>query len=98
MNLLTHSLTTFLILHKNATARPLSANGEWSATLRGTRTGTAPWFSETSPLFDSQHRLIDRFSTPLHFHALGGQRWEIRSAGPDKQLYTPDDILSNFSG
>ena len=78
--------------------RRLSANEEWSAALRGKRPGTEPWFSEASPALDSQQRLIDRWQTPLFFHALGNHLWEIRSAGPDRKLWTEDDLLEKTAG
>jgi hypothetical protein len=90
--LLAQSVSNFLILAKQATDRPLSANDQWSATLLGKRLGHTPWLSEKSPVFDSQQRLIDRWQTPLFFHALGAKRWEIRSAGPDLRLWTADDL------
>lgn len=96
--LIAHSITNFLIIAKQATERPLSANEEWSAALRGKRLGSEPWISERSPALDQQGCLIDRWSTPLFFHALGGKRWEIRSAGPDRQLWTSDDLTEKTAG
>jgi hypothetical protein len=96
--LMARAISSFLIIDKQATGRPLSANEEWSAALRGKRPGTEPWFSETSPALDSQRRLIDRWQTPLHFHALGHKQWEIRSAGPDRKLWTEDDLMEKIAG
>jgi len=96
--LLARALSNFLLIHKQSSDRPLSANEEWSAALRGKRPGTEPWFSESSPALDSQQRLIDRWQTPLHFHALGNKQWEIRSAGPDRKLWTEDDLMEKTSG
>ena len=96
--LIARMIANFLILDKQATDRPLSANEEWSAALRGKRPGSGPWISDGPPVFDSQHRLIDRWGTPLHFHALGGKQWEIRSAGPDRKLWTSDDLLEKTAG
>ncbi len=98
LSLIAHSITNFLIIAKQATERPLSANEEWSAALRGKRPGSEPWISERSPALDQQGRLIDRWGTPLFFHALGGKRWEIRSAGPDRQLWTSDDLIEKTAG
>ncbi len=98
LRLLSRSITDFLIVAKRATDFPLSANEEWSAALRGLRPGSAPWISGKSPLLDARNRLIDRWGTPLHFHALGAKRWQLRSAGPDRQLFTADDLLESFSG
>ncbi len=93
-----HAISSFLIIDKQATSRPLSANEEWSAALRGLRPGTEPWISDKPPVFDPQHRLIDRWGTPLIFHALGGKQWELRSAGPDRTPWNDDDLIEKFSG
>ena len=47
---------------------------------------------------DSQGRLVDRWGTPLFFHALGNRRFDLRSAGPDKKLWTDDDVHRNADG
>lgn len=96
--LMARAISNFLLIDKQATARPLSANEEWSAALRGRRSGDAPWISARPPVFDSALRLIDRWGTPLIFHALGGRQWEIRSAGPDRKPWTADDLMEKFSG
>jgi hypothetical protein len=96
--LMARAISNFLIIDKQATNRALSANEEWSAALRGKRPGTEPWISEASPALDFQQRLIDRWQTPLHFHALGNKQWEIRSAGPDRKLWTGDDLVEKTAG
>ncbi len=98
LTLIARVISGFLTIDKQAVNRPLSANEEWSAALRGLRPGTESWISESSPAFDARHLLVDRWGTPLVFHALGGKRWEIRSAGPDRQPWTEDDLLEKFSG
>ena len=40
------------------------------------------------------NELIDRWGTPYMFHALSGTEMEIRSAGPDRKLWTEDDVKS----
>lgn len=92
------AISGFLVIEKQAAARPLSANEEWSAALRGLRPGTGRWFSDGPPVFDAGHRLVDRWGTPLIFHALGGRQWEIRSAGPDRIPWNEDDLVGKFSG
>jgi hypothetical protein len=91
-------ISSFLTLFKRAADRPLSANEEWSAALRGQRADAEPWLREGHRSLDAQGRLIDRWQTPLHFHALGQKQWEIRSAGPDRQLWTSDDLLEKTGG
>jgi len=47
---------------------------------------------------NARGQLVDRWGTPLFFHALGNGRFEIRSAGPDRKLWTADDIHRNADG
>lgn len=37
--------------------------------------------------------LVDQWGTPFFFHALSGQHMQVRSAGPDRQLRTADDVF-----
>jgi hypothetical protein len=54
-------------------------------------------------LFPPRHRtvrggqLVDRWGTPYWFHPNSGNQMEIRSAGPDKNLFTLDDVVLNPS-
>ena len=38
--------------------------------------------------------LLDRWGTPYVFHAVSRTALEIRSAGPDREAYTADDLLT----
>jgi hypothetical protein len=40
--------------------------------------------------------LLDRWGTPLHVHAVSREILELRSAGPDRRLFTADDLLATF--
>ena len=91
--MLAQAIHNFLLIDKAAANRPLSANGEWSAALRGTRSGAGPWLTAKPPVFDERMQIIDRWGKPIHFHALGGGRWDVRGAGPDGQLFSPDDLV-----
>ena len=95
MRMLAHTIGAFLTINKQAAERPLSANEEWSASLRGQRPNTFRWFEDSSPVFSPVGKLVDRHGTPLHFHALGGGAWEIRSAGLDRKLFTDDDAIGS---
>jgi hypothetical protein len=37
--------------------------------------------------------LVDRWNTPYFFHQLSKDDMEIRSAGPDRKMWTVDDIV-----
>ncbi|MEY4490047.1 MAG: hypothetical protein RIQ79_2555 [Verrucomicrobiota bacterium] len=39
-------------------------------------------------------RLVDRWGTPWQIHPLAADVIQLRSAGPDRKLYTPDDLVT----
>jgi hypothetical protein len=39
-------------------------------------------------------QLIDRWGTPWQVHPLSVDILQLRSAGPDRKLYTPDDLVT----
>jgi hypothetical protein len=43
---------------------------------------------------NSQGELVDPWGTPYFFHQLSGRETEIRSAGPDKIMWTADDLVT----
>lgn len=45
-----------------------------------------------SPYINSTGEIIDRWGTPLSFHFVSDQSIGIRSAGPDKNFFTKDDL------
>ena len=45
------------------------------------------------PAISSDGHLRDRWGTPYFVHPRGNNFFEIRSAGPDKKLFTSDDII-----
>ena len=49
----------------------------------------------THPALSSDGRLRDRWGTPYFIHPRGAGAFEIRSAGPDRQLFTGDDAIAN---
>ena len=44
------------------------------------------------PALSPDGRLRDRWGTPYFIHPRGNMAFEIRSAGPDRKLWTPDDV------
>ncbi len=44
------------------------------------------------PALNSRGELVDRWGTPFYFHPVSRTIMEIVSAGPDRQLWTPDDV------
>lgn len=74
-------------------ARSLGFNEDLAAALTDrTALGDAAVPVEHPALRDG--RLIDRWGTPWQVHPLAADHIELRSAGPDRRLYTADDLVT----
>lgn len=89
-------LQELLSLQQRATGG--AAYGDNSDVVRAL-VGEAPegvWWPRQSPRL-RDGRLMDRWNTPYWFHANSATQVEIRSAGPDRNLFTADDLILNGS-
>src|SRR5262245_31332095 len=98
LTLMSRLMENSLLLLKSAGNRPLSANEDWANLLRGQNAAHERFLPDSHIALNQNGQLIDRWGTPLFFHAVGGGRYEIRSAGPDKKLWTDDDIHRDSDG
>jgi len=98
LTLMSHLMETSLLLLKSAANRPLSANEDWANLFRRKNSALEELLPAQHRALNTNGQLIDRWQTPLIFHALGGGRYEIRSAGPDREMWTADDIQRNSNG
>jgi len=98
LTLLSRLMENSLLLLKSAANRPLSANEDWADLLCGKNAAQERFLPEQHAALNTKGQIIDRWGTPLFFHALGGGRYELRSAGPDKKMWTTDDFHRNADG
>ncbi len=98
LTLLAHLMDNFSLLVKSSADRPMSANEDWAAAFRGLNSAHERFLPDTHIALNAQGQIVDRWGTPLFFHALGNRRFDLRSAGPDKILWTDDDIHHNADG
>lgn len=98
LTLMSRLMENSLLLLKSAANRPLSANEDWADLFRGKNAAREEFIPARHIALNPQGQLVDRWATPLFFHALGGGRYEIRSAGPDKTLWTSDDLERGYDG
>ncbi|RBP46517.1 hypothetical protein DES53_102908 [Roseimicrobium gellanilyticum] len=70
-------------------------NDEIVAQLTGAKGNRLAVFPPDHPFIDPQGRLLDRWGTPFHFHPVSSDTLEVRSAGPDQKLWTPDDVIQD---
>lgn len=74
-------------------APPLGFNEEIVRALGGANPLGVVFLPADHPAIDAQGRLCDRWGTPYFFHPLEATVFELRSAGPDRRLFTADDLV-----
>ena len=73
---------------------PVGTNPEITAALDGDNPKGVHFLdAEKGMRLNSKGELVDPWGTPYFFHQLSGTETEIRSAGPDKQMWTADDLV-----
>jgi len=73
---------------------PVGLNHEIVKALAGKNQKGAAFLSPDHPAINEKGELTDRWGTPFFFHQLSASEMEVISAGPDKQLWTADDVKS----
>lgn len=86
----------FDMYRKAMSQMPVGSNEDLTAILTGGNPQDGVLFPADSPMIVNG-QIVDRWGSPYWIHPNSGARVEIRSAGPDKSLFTPDDIVLNPS-
>lgn len=74
---------------------PVGMNSEITAALTGRNRLRLDLIPSDHPAINEAGELCDRWGSPLIFHQISGHHMEMRSAGPDLQPYTGDDVVIN---
>lgn len=72
---------------------PTGTNAEITAALSGRNPLRLALLPPDHPAINAAGELCDRWGTPFFFHAESATRMEVRSAGPDRKLWTADDLV-----
>ena len=74
---------------------PVGTNPEITRALTGGNSKQAVFIqSEDGLRVNEQGEMVDPWGTPFFFHQLSGTVMEIHSAGPDRILWTGDDLVT----
>jgi len=74
---------------------PVGNNAEITRALGGENPGQVNYLSAEAGLrVNEKGEMIDAWGTPFFFHQLSGTVMEIHSAGPDKKMWTADDLVT----
>jgi hypothetical protein len=72
---------------------PVGQNVDITAALTGRNSLGFAFIPPNQAAINSRGELCDRWGTPFFFHQESGTRMEIRSAGPDRKMWTDDDAV-----
>lgn len=72
---------------------PVGSNAEITRVLTGKNKLELALIPPNHPAINDDGELCDRWGTPFFFHAESGTRMGIRSAGPDRKMWTADDVV-----
>ena len=83
----------FAAYRSNFHENPVGTNAEITAVLTGKNRLLLALVPLDHPAINLKGELCDRWGRPFFFHQLSGTQMEIRSAGPDRILWTDDDVV-----
>ncbi|RYD39092.1 MAG: hypothetical protein EOP83_37355 [Verrucomicrobiaceae bacterium] len=72
---------------------PVGTNAEITSALLGDNQKQTSFDLPPGSAVNEQGEMVDRWSTPYFFHQISGVQMEIRSAGPDRRMWTSDDVV-----
>ena len=72
---------------------PFGTNAEIMKSVMGGNPKGALLGPPEGQKLNGEGELVDRWGKPYFFHQLSRTSMEIRSAGPDQQMYTEDDVI-----
>ena len=73
---------------------PVGTNPEIAAALQGKNPKQINFLAESGLRLNGKGEMVDGYGTPFFFHQISGNEMEIRSAGPDKVMWTSDDMIT----
>jgi hypothetical protein len=68
-------------------------NSDIMNALTGNNPGKLAVFPRNHPRIDARGNLLDAWGNPFIFHPVSSRHLEVRSKGPDGEIFTKDDIL-----
>ena len=90
LKIVSHILSQYRSIYKR---NPIGVeNFEFTASLTGDNPKKVNFIDPSSPALSESNELTDQWGSPIVFHPVSGEIMELRSLGPDRKLWTEDDI------
>jgi len=93
VRILKEMVANFLSAVKEPYRPPLGINEDFAKAFTGGNRYGDVFLATNHPSLNEQGQLIDRWGTPYHFHPRAADAVDVRSAGPDRKLFTEDDVI-----
>lgn len=93
-----HVFSNLRLLVKGDAPFRMGANEEFAAALMGRNAAKEVFLMGPHACLNAQGQLVDRWGSPLFFHVRDRDRIDIRSAGPDCEMWTADDLQRQHEG
>ena len=78
------------LYHEN----PVGTNAEIMKAVMGGNEAKARLGPPEGQGLNEQGELVDNWGTPYFFHQISKSSMEVRSAGPDRRMWTTDDLVT----
>jgi hypothetical protein len=98
LHAMAHVFSNLRLLVKGDAPFRMGANEEFAAALLGKNAAKEVFLFTPHACLNEKGQIIDRWGTALFFHARDAQRIDIRSAGPDRAMWTADDLHRTHEG
>lgn len=93
-----HVFSNLQLLVKGDAPFRMGANEEFAAALMGKNAAKEVFLMAPHACLNAKDQLVDRWGSPLFFHVRDRDRIDIRSAGPDREMWTADDLQRQHEG
>jgi hypothetical protein len=86
-------ISQYFTAMQNRPGPPVGDNADLMRAMSGKNPLRLRVIPEGSGVLGADGQLVDRWGTPYHLHKLAASYFEVRSAGPDRKLFTGDDLV-----
>ena len=91
-----HQIVTMYIRSLgNRQGLPIGGDRDLARVLAGHNPMHQYFLPPDHPSLSTPKHIVDRWGTPYFIHPWGHNTFEIRSAGPDRKMFTDDDLIAN---
>jgi hypothetical protein len=98
LQVMAHVFSNLRLLVKGDAPFRMGANEEFAAALMGQNAAKEVFLEAPHACLNAKGQLVDRWGSPLFFHVRDANWIDLRSAGPDGEMWTADDLHRRHDG